>query len=254
MIGLALIRNHLCHGCFAVRAVPVTPLPGGSTLLPMRSRGCRRRFLNPLGAVYLAVFTVSGAIGALAATTWVRADKVAVPGTVLWCVALMVAGLVVSPPPRMLMLSVAWLVSPLLMFVAAGGLWSTVLTQRGERIVATVIDVRDGREKGRHLYYTLADQRDRRIPGELGMWPGSSIGASNNPEGGIGQRVVVVRDPEGLVDPRLPEEIDTGQGYLILLPGVFVILAVLCLLAGRPLPDEDAPQWWRSPGRSDARR
>ncbi|MFI6785198.1 hypothetical protein [Micromonospora sp. NPDC050276] len=215
----------------------------------MRPRG--RRFVNRLGAWYLLVFTITGAVGALAGTTWIRADNVAVLGTVVWCVALLVAGLVVSPPPRMIMLSVAWLISPLLMFVATGVFWSTVLTQRGERVVATVIDVRDGNEKGRHLYYTLADQYDQRIPGELGMWPGSSIGASNNPEGSVGQRVVVVRDPGGLVDPRPPEEVSTGQGNLILLPIVYLVLAVLCMLAGRPRPDDDTPQPWRPAGRAD---
>lgn len=146
----------------------------GPTLLPMRPRG-RRRIVNPLGAVYLAVFTVAGAIGALAGTTWVRADMVAVPATVLWCGALLVAGLAVSPPPRIILLSVAWLISPLLMFAATGGLWSTVLTQRGERVVATVIDVRDGNEKGRHLYYTLADQHDRRIPGNWGCGQAAAL-------------------------------------------------------------------------------
>ncbi|WP_433311887.1 hypothetical protein ACQP0U_25930 [Micromonospora sp. CA-269861] len=219
----------------------------------MRPRG-RRRFFDRLGAWYLLVFTVTGAIGALAGTTWIRADKVVVPGTVVWCAALLVAGLVVTPPPRTIMLSAAWLVSAFLMFVASGGLWSTVLTHRGERVVATVTGVRDGSEKGRHLYYTLADQYDRRIPGELGMWPGSSIGASNNPEGTVGQRVVVVRDPEGLVDPRPPEEVATGQGNLFLLPVVLVVLAVLCMLAGRPrpLPDDDAPEPWRPPDGTDA--
>ncbi|MEU4556419.1 hypothetical protein EV382_3788 [Micromonospora violae] len=207
----------------------------------MRTRG-RRRFINRLGAWYLLVFTLTGAIGALAATTRIRADEVVVPGTVVWCAALVVAGLVASPPPRMIMLSVAWLLSSLLMFVAAGSLWAAVLTLRGERVVATVIDVRDGSEEGRHLYYTLADQYDRRIPGELGMWPGSSIGASNNPEGTVGQRVVVVRDPEGLVDPRSPEEVATGPGNFALLPVVFVVLAVLCMLAGRPRPEDDTPQ------------
>ncbi|WCN80339.1 hypothetical protein [Micromonospora sp. LH3U1] len=194
--------------------------------------------INPLGLVYLAVFTVAGAIGALAGTTWIRADSVAVPGTLLWCVSLMVAVLVASPPPRMIMLSVAWVVSPLLMFVAAEGLCSVVLAQRGERVVATVIAVRDGTEKGRHLYYTLADPRDQRIPGELGLWPGSSIGASGNPEGAVGQRVTVVRDPQGLVDPRLPEEVADNEGAFIIGPGVFVVVAVLCMLAGRPLNDD----------------
>ncbi|MEH0933015.1 hypothetical protein [Micromonospora sp. CPCC 205558] len=190
--------------------------------------------------MYLAVFAIAGAIGALAGTTWIRADSVAVAGTLVWAGALIVAVLVASPPPRMFTLSMAWLISPILMFLAAGGLWSTVLDQRGERVVATVVGVRDGSEKGRHLYYALADQHDRRIPGELGTWPGSRIGASNNPEGAVGQRVTVVRDSQGLVDPRLPEELETGEGTLILVPGVLVILAVLCMLAGRPLLNDDA--------------
>ncbi|MEU8112435.1 DUF3592 domain-containing protein [Micromonospora sp. NPDC048947] len=204
--------------------------------------------------MYLAVFAVAGAIGALAGTTWIRADSVAVAGTLVWGAALIVAVLVASPPPRMFTLSMAWLISPILMFVAAGGLWSTVLDQRGERVVATVVEVRDGNEKGRHLYYALADQHDRRIPGELGTWPGSSIGASNNPEGAVGQRVTVVRDPQGLVDPRLPEEMETGEGILILVPGVLVILAVLCMLAGRPLLNDDGTTGlsWRRPARRAA--
>ncbi|WFE52285.1 DUF3592 domain-containing protein [Micromonospora sp. WMMD1155] len=199
-------------------------------------RRARRKWINSLGLTYLAVFVVTGAFAAVAGTTSIRADDVAVPGTVLWCVALGVAGLMALPPPRMVMLSVAWLISPILMFAAAGGLWSTVLTLRGERVVATVVDVREGDVEGRHLYYTLADQYDRRIPGELGTWPGSSVGASDNPEGAVGQRVVVLRDPKGLVDPRLPEEIATGQGALILGAGGLLLVAVFCMLAGRPLP------------------
>ncbi|MGW5561382.1 hypothetical protein ACWER9_29695 [Micromonospora sp. NPDC003944] len=217
----------------------------------MRPHG-GRRFINRLGAWYLLVFTVTGAIGALAGTSWVRADNVVVPATVLWCGALLVAGLVVSPPPRMITLSVAWLTSALLMYLATLGLWSAVLVHRGERVVATVTDVRDGSSRSRHLYYTLADQHDRRIPGELGTWPGSSIGASDNQEGSVGQRVVVVRDPEGLVDPRLPEEAANAQGNLVLLPVVYVVLAVLCMLAGRPRPVDETPQPWRPAGPADA--
>ncbi|WP_328652530.1 hypothetical protein OG598_00240 [Micromonospora sp. NBC_00330] len=44
---------------------------------------------------------------------------------------------------------------------------------------------------------------------------------------------------------RLPEETATGQGNLILLPVVFAVLAAFCMLAGRPLPDVDAPRSWR---------
>ncbi|QGN49732.1 DUF3592 domain-containing protein [Micromonospora sp. WMMD558] len=198
------------------------------------------RWVNPLGTAYLAAFTVAGAVGALAGTTWIRADIVVLPGTLLWCGALMGAVLVSAPPPRMGLLVMAWLVSAFLMFMAATGLWSAVLAHRGEKVDATVVALRDGGEKGRHIYYTLADPGGRRIPGELGQWPGSSIGASDNPEGSVGQRVTVVQDPEGLVDPRLPEELTDSEGVWILGMVVFVVVAVLCMLAGRPEANHDA--------------
>jgi hypothetical protein len=197
--------------------------------------------MNPLGATYLAVFTVAAAVSALAGTTWIRADIVALPGTLLWAASLAVTALATAPaePPRMGLLVVSWLVSALLMFVATEGLWSAVLTHRGERVEATVVALRDGTGKGRHIYYTLADPDGRRLPGELGQWPGSSIGASGNPEGAAGQRLTVVRDPEGLVDPRLPEELTDAEGLWIVGLIVFVVTAVLCVLAGRPVTHHD---------------
>ncbi|MEU6076749.1 hypothetical protein [Micromonospora sp. NPDC047074] len=196
-----------------------------------------RRWMNPLGATYLAVFTVVGAVGALAGTTWIRADSAVMPGTLLWCVAMALAVLVTWPaePPRMGLLCAAWVVGAILMFVASEGLWSVVLTQRGERVDATVTALRQGQEDSRHLYYTLADPDGRRIPGELGQWPGARIGASDNPEGDVGHGVTVVRDPEGLVDPRLPEELTDAGGLWVIVPVVFVVLAVFCMLAGRPV-------------------
>jgi hypothetical protein len=193
------------------------------------------RLTTPLGAAYLAVFGVAGVLCALAGTTWIRADGVALPGTLLFGGVLMAAVLVASPPPRMGLVLAAWVLSPLLMFVAGQGLWSAVLAYRGERVEATVVAVRDGRESGRHLYYALAGPDGRRISGELGQWPGSSIGAPANPEGTVGRLVTVVRDPDGLVDPRLPEELAGAGGAWILGPGTCATIAVLCLLAGRPV-------------------
>ncbi|WP_203701522.1 hypothetical protein [Asanoa iriomotensis] len=194
------------------------------------------RLGNQLGAAYLAVLTVVSALGgALVATAWIRADLVAVLGTFLWFVALAAAVLVTrpAPPPRMGLLVVAWLVSALLMFASAWGFYTAVLEARGERVEATVTQVRDGSEKGRHLYYALADPAGARIPGELGAWPGAEIGASNNPEGEVGARVTVIRDPAGLVDPRLPGDVD-GPAAVLLWLVVFVLTAVACMLAGRP--------------------
>ncbi|MCM0674408.1 hypothetical protein NCC78_06855 [Micromonospora phytophila] len=195
------------------------------------------RLMNQRGAEYLAVMTaVSGLGGALGATTWIRVDVAAVPGTIVWCLALMAAVLVTAPaqPPRMGMLCLAWLLSGLLMFASAMGFYTAVLEARGERVEATVTQVRDGTEKGRHLFYALADAEGTRIPGELGAWPGAEIGANHNPEGEVGARVTVIRDPEGLVDPRLPDDVDGSVAVPIWLV-VFTMTAAACMLAGRPL-------------------
>ncbi|QGN45785.1 hypothetical protein GKC29_02215 [Micromonospora sp. WMMC415] len=217
------------------------------------------RLVNQLGAAYLAVLTVVSALGgALVAPTWIRTDVATVPGTIVWCLALVAAVLVTAPaqPPRMGLLCLAWLLSGLLLFASAMGLYTTVLEARGERVEATVTQVRDGTEKGRHLYYALADPEGTRIPGELGAWPGAEIGASHNPEGEVGARVTVIRDPEGLVDPRLPDDVDGPSAMFIWLVAV-TMTAVACMLAGRPLKPRVVvrqPRETSETGRSRARR
>lgn len=177
---------------------------------------------------------VSALGGALVATTWIRADLVAVLGAILWCLALVAAVLVTYPakPPRMVLLSLAWVLSGLLMFASAMGFYTAVLEARGKRVEAAVTQVRDSNEKGRHLYYALADPDGTRIPGELGSWPGAEIGASDNPEGEVGARITVLRDPEGLVDPRLPGDVD-GLAAVFIWLVVFIMTAVACMFAGR---------------------
>ncbi|MEU1842615.1 hypothetical protein [Micromonospora sediminicola] len=217
------------------------------------------RLVNRLGAAYLTMLTVVSSLGgALIATTWIRADVAAVPGTIVWCLALVAAVLVTASaqPPRMGLLCLAWLLSGLLMFASAMGFYTAVLEARGERVETTVTQVRDGTEKGRHLYYALVDPEGTRIPGELGAWPGAEIGANHNPEGEVGARVTVIRDPEGLVDPRLPDDVDGSVAVPIWLV-VFTMTAVACMLAGRPLrakPVVRRPRATSETGRSRARQ
>ncbi|MGC4750285.1 hypothetical protein ACLQ28_32150 [Micromonospora sp. DT201] len=201
-----------------------------------------RRWINPLAGVYLLVFTLTEAVGTVGATTWIRAEDAGIPALLLWCVSLAVAVRVTSPgmPPHVVLLVLTSLVSAFFMLAAAEGLWSTVLTHRGERVVATVVSLRDETGKVHQLHYTLADQHNQRIPGELGRWPGNPTGASDKPEGAVGQRVTVVRDPQGLVDPRLPEELVESASGWPLWPSIFVVTAVLSTLAaGRRVINDD---------------
>ena len=194
-----------------------------------------RRLVNPLGSAYLAVLTVVSAVGgALVATTWFQTETAALLGIVLCVLGFFAVGLLTYParPPRIVAIALAWALSALLMFASAIGFYTAVLHARGERIEATVLRVRDSRDKGRHLYYSLADPGGSRIAGELGAWPGAKNGASHNPEGEVGARVTVIRDPEGLVDPRLPDEVN-GLGAAFVWLVVFAAVAVACMFAGR---------------------
>jgi hypothetical protein len=217
---------------------------------------------SSLGVTYLVVFTVLGASCALLATTWIKADSV-LYGTLLW-VAFLIAptlvGQLAEPPPKINRrrspfsrrrpprnrppgyappgfgwLLVAWLVSLVLMLAVVVGFWWTVLAYRGEQVEATVTAVRDARGTSRHLYYTLADPDGHRIPGELGQWPATA--GSDNSEGRTGDRVTVVRDPEGLVDPRLPGELPGTWIIYVIGLVAYAAIAVLCILAGRPETD-----------------
>jgi hypothetical protein len=257
--GAARARPAVTRRCSRTKTEPCAPHSVAPTLYAPLVSIRDLRLVNQLGAAYLAVLTVVSALGgALVATTWIRADVAAVPGTIVWCLALVAAVLVTAPaqPPRMGLLCLAWLLSGLLMFASAMGLYTAVLEARGERAEATVTQVRDGTEKGRHLYYTLADPEGTRIPGELGAWPGAEIGTSHNPEGEVGARVTVIRDPEGLVDPRLPDDVDGSAAVFIWLV-VFTMTAMACMLAGRPLtakPLVRRPRDTSETGRGRARR
>ncbi|GIE33819.1 hypothetical protein Ait01nite_068640 [Actinoplanes italicus] len=191
--------------------------------------------MNPLGASYLAVFTAVGVVGAVCGTTWIRSDMVVLTVMLLSAGGLMAGVLVAYPPPRLGWLLAACVLSAVLMAAATAGLWATVLTQRGEQVAATVVSLRDGTGKDQHRYSTLDGPDGRRIPGELKRRPGSEFDALDDPVGMVGERVTVVRDPEGLVDPRLPEELtDARSEWIIVASCSWVVIAVLCMLAGRP--------------------
>ncbi|WP_433041212.1 hypothetical protein [Dactylosporangium sp. CS-033363] len=229
-----------------------------------------RSLVNRAGLRYLAVFVATALLGTVVATVWVPPPAVVFVGTPLWIGALIAAALLPRPGGdlRVGLLAAAWLVSALLMFLAPAMLWATVLGVRGERVEATVTSIEGATKRNRHLYYHLTDPAGTPIPGVLGRWP------DENAEGTVGARVTVVRDPGGLVDPRLPAELDEIRVTAPLVtPIVLAALAWLCGLAGRPrkVPDavshalravesERPPSWQRParrrrrPGRPPRRR
>jgi hypothetical protein len=197
-------------------------------------------------AAYLAVFVVVAALDTVNATTWIRPDLVAVVGTFA-CAVPVVVLYVADPWPeanaRSIWLVVAMLVNALLMFAVAGGLWTLVLHQRGEQVVATVVDVHTSDKLG--TTYTIAYDGVR-IPGRLTTWPGDEA-STKEVSGSLGERVTVVRDPGGLVDPRLPDEFaEARDGGAVFLSMILIIMAGLCLGASWARHREGDDDWWQS--------
>jgi hypothetical protein len=194
--------------------------------------------VNALGAKYLLVFTVATGVCLFLGTTRISSGE-AIVGTLVAIASLITGMLLTRPgyPPRLFSFLLAYLVSLVLVFFAVTGFWSTVLAHRGVRVTATVIGVRDGDGKGRDLRYTLAGPDGKRIPGELGWWPGAVAGRSGNPEGVLGAQVSVLMDPAGLVDPRLPTEVADHNVNVFLTILLYLATAGLCMVAGRPVSD-----------------
>ncbi|SCL39853.1 hypothetical protein GA0074692_5507 [Micromonospora pallida] len=179
--------------------------------------------------MYLAVFLVVAALDSVVATTWIRPDLTAVVGTLLWAGSMLVI-YAIDPWPnvngRVVWLGIAWLVSAILMLAVAEGFWAFVLHQRGQQVVASVVEVHHS-DKG-STTYTLS-HGGRRIPGRLTNWPGNDALFTESTHGTTGDQVIVVRDLEGLVDPRLPERLaepDEVAGNLLL---AVAVLAALCI-------------------------
>jgi hypothetical protein len=172
---------------------------------------------------YLLVFLTVAALDTVVATTWVRPDLVPVVGTLVWAVS-PILFYVAWPWPyvnaRAVWLLVAWFLSALLMFLAAAAFWAVVLDMRGERTVATVAEV--------HLSsrgpatYTLR-RAGEPVAGRLLSWP------EDRPAAELGDAVIVVLDPGGLVDPRLPAEVPTGGEALAALAAGALIVAMPCI-------------------------
>jgi hypothetical protein len=198
-------------------------------------------------AAYLAVFVAVAALDTIVATTWVRPDVVAVVGTFLWCVPIVV--LYIASPwsdvnARVIWLMAAWFVSVFLMGAMALGLWTFVLHQRGEQVVATVIEVHAGQKSG--TTYTLAHD-GAQIPGRLTTWPGDDAILIEDATGSLGERITVVIDPNGLVDPRLPDEFaDAHEGFAALLATALAVMSGLCLGASWARNREEDSGRWQS--------
>jgi hypothetical protein len=205
-----------------------------------------RRSVVTLGraTAYLTVFLAAAAVDAVVATTWIRPDLAPVVGTLMWAVPVL-ALYVADPWPdvnaRAVWLMVAWFLSAFLMFTVVWAFWASVLLQRGERVNATVTEVHDKGNGG--VTYTLAHDGVR-IPGRLTSWPGNDDMFTDNAGGSVGDPVTVICDPEGLVDPRLPEELAEARESAPLITSLTIaVMAGLCVGAAWSRDREETPGW-----------
>ncbi|WP_203838489.1 hypothetical protein [Winogradskya humida] len=166
---------------------------------------------------------ISG-LAAVTAGAWIRPDLAAALGALLWSlvlIALYAAAAGARSPVRFGWLYAVWVLSALLMGQVTTGVWAAVLSARGEEVVATSAVKHVSRTGDT---YTL-EAGGELIPGRLTTWPEGKSEV---------EAVVVVRDPAGLVDPRLPEEL--AEAREAFWPLLLILLAVIGALT--------APAYW----------
>lgn len=190
-----------------------------------------------IAPLYLGIMLLFSALVLPVATTWVRSDADAIVGTALWGGMIVVVALVATSTkhaPRVIPLGAAVLLAAFLMGIVAMSLQVWLLDTRGEQHHATVVTVYD-KHSAPATYDLAVDGAP--IPGRLSAWPGTGQGA-------VGDLVVVVQDPDGLIDPRLPAELagDVEDDPRILILPIIGILAVLCLAAVWPKRQKETPR------------
>ncbi|GGM44636.1 hypothetical protein ACFFX1_42820 [Dactylosporangium sucinum] len=210
----------------------------------------RHGLVSRAGALFLGLFTASAALAVVTRVAGVATGHAVAVGAVLWVVTFILASVLLpSLGDRYGLRFLGFLLAAALQFTVPAVLWSAVLAARGERTPATVVEVQVGpQQKVRHVYYGLVDESGRPIEGLLEQWPSAG-------EGAVGDRVVVVRDPDGLVGPRLPGEVADARVFWAVVPVLYLALVVVCMFLGRPPPPRVAagPRPDRGPGPKNAK-
>jgi hypothetical protein len=121
-----------------------------------------------------------------------------------------------------------------LMFTTFYGVPLGVLAWRGQTIQATVISVQTSRYKASTTYfYGLADARLRRLPGHL---------SEDSNYFAVGEEVMVVTDPNGMIDPQTPGEVGAVRPIWIANAISFAVTALMALWIANSRPRGRAPR------------
>lgn len=184
-----------------------------------------------IAPLYLLILLASTALILPVATTLVRSDVDPIPGVLLWAAGGLLVyyvGTRTERAPRILPLVVAVVLNVFLMFAVAASVQVWALENQGVQFRATVTEVY-GKHSGEPDYTLAVDGEP--VQGRLTGWPAGSTGE-------IGDEVLVVQDPKGLIDPRLPTDLaeDIATDFKILILPLIAIMAVLCLAAVTPFP------------------
>lgn len=185
------------------------------------------RVLHPRqfhGLRLLLIITVAALAAALAGTAVLRAEHRGLAiGLIL--AAGLVAGWFLLTGFRPVWTAVAALIGFLFVVSALQETGPSMLQLRGGNVEGQVVAMRESDGPADRFHYAVAAHSGRMVGGELSV---------DEQAYRIGETVTVVEDPDGLAHPMLPSEVAEHRESWLALTVLYLITAVLCLLAGRP--------------------
>ncbi|MDI1462808.1 hypothetical protein QEZ54_17670 [Catellatospora sp. KI3] len=188
---------------------------------------------NPLRALHprrlrgvrlLLVVTAAVVAAMVGGTTLIGAEfRGLVMGLVL--AAGLIAGWFAVTGFRPLWTAAAGLIGFLLVVSVMVETGPSILQLRGGPVEARVTSVREAGSAEDRYHHALTTAAWRPVEGEL---------TTGEPGYRVGDPVTVVEDPNGLADPMLPSQLTEHRQSWLALIVLYLVTAVLCLLAGRP--------------------
>jgi len=197
------------------------------------ARGMRRpaRVLDRW-AVIVGFYVAAALVGGLLVFTGLPSDF-CLSASVVLCIVAFWCGVLLVPTNGTVFGVIGGLIAAMaLAYTLPTGVQTATLALRGSTIDSTVIDVKSMEGKSTWIIYRykLADPDGHEITGRLTETGGFNDGRR------VGDHVLVVADPDGLVDPETPSQVAAARRHWIVCGISFLVTALMALWSARSVP------------------